>query len=108
MIEDLIAQFKNLETVVPIPKTLSPKLVAVLGAWPTTSVRRNQIARRPPAGGGESALWTFLWEGISVDIRDLAEISGLSIQAAQGAFAEARDRRLIYPDGTINSRLKIP
>jgi len=71
-------------------------LVAAWGQVPVTNIS-------PPPGVEALDPWARLWSQVAVDMRALAEATGL--RRPQETLAKAKANRIVYPDGTINQHV---
>ncbi len=72
---------------------------SVCACWGFITRELSPIKGKPPED--ENARWAWLWGGVTVNIVELAYVTGAKDKCLS-ALAVARANRLIYPDGTLN------
>jgi len=74
--------------------------------WP--SVRVGWEVPDPEDFGdmGDGEVWREIWLSVGVDLVEVAGLMDSSIDLAREAFEKARAGRMIYPDGTVNRKVR--
>jgi hypothetical protein len=72
----------------------------LLAAWPRYNPRWVRPKGRMPSDLDER--WYWLWEGVDVDVRFLAECANISEHVAGPKLLTCIHARLLFPDGTLS------
>ncbi|MHC5055853.1 MAG: hypothetical protein ACYTKD_14170 [Planctomycetota bacterium] len=78
------------------------KLIRIAVAWTNTAVKRAEVAEAP-GNLAEAELWDWLWGHARYSRDELLRKSTLSEHYFDQRMQTLVDKRVLYPDGTMNS-----